>query len=334
MSDVVLIETDYDLRVRRQREALLAIVQGPIAEGLQQRDVTEVIVDPDGTVLYDYLFGEMEARGRVARARLEAIIVGISGLLDKPIGFGLVQGELVLDGSRIQAWLPPVSPNGPSLVIRKHRRQGVDGWPSLTLDDYEMPAPWRETLETMIDERQNLLIVGSTGSGKTTFAGAFLARVTAKSRVRIVTIEDTAELNITNALSYLPLHSTDSGEKKQITQRMLVKSAMRALPHWLVLGEVRDEAAIDLVEAAGTGHPGVSTVHGGTLEQGLTRVLQLCGRAISPEMVADAFPYVLLMRREPSGPRRVAALAKVSCWRNGRFQFEPLSPNDGKDSTE
>jgi Flp pilus assembly CpaF family ATPase len=323
------VGSDYAESVRRQREQLMAAVEGPIAEGLAQRDVTEVIAYPNGIVCYDHLYGTLERVGDIRRARLEGIIVSIAGLLKKKLNEGVLQGELVLDGSRIQAWMPPVSPTGPGLVIRKHRKQGVD-FPALTLDDYDIPPLWRETLETISAERLCLLIVGSTASGKSTFAGAVLNRITTtQPEAAIVTIEDTAELYCSSEY-YLPLHSTED-----VSQRMLVKTAMRARPDWLILGEVRDEAAIDMIMGLGTGHPGFSTVHGGSIEQGLTRVRQLTrlggDDTISPEMVSDAIQYALLMRREPAGPRRVAAMAKVLGWRDGRYQLEYL-PAQVKDN--
>jgi Flp pilus assembly CpaF family ATPase len=321
----LLEESDYEVGVRRQREALLAAVEGPISDGLAKTDVTEVIVDPDGSVRYDYLYGTLERQhAQVRPAQLERVIVSIAGLLRKKIANGLLQGELVLDGSRVQAWLPPVSPAGPSIVIRKHRKQGVDGWPALTVEDYSLPTSFRATLEKIVTERENLLIVGSTASGKTTFAGAFLNLISQSyPHDRIVSIEDTAELYCLSE-SKLQLHATDD-----VSQRDLVKTGMRARPDRLILGEVRDEAAIDMIMGLTTGHAGFSTVHGGSLDHGLTRVRQLSRMGgedtVSPEMISDAIQYVLLMRREPSGPRRVAGIARVLGWRDGRYQLEHIA---------
>lgn len=316
--------TEYELRVRRQREALFDAVEGPIADGLARNDVTEVIVDADGSVWYDHLYGTLERQAVDVRpAQLERIIVSVAGLLDKKIATGVLQGELVLDGSRIQAWLPPVSPAGPAIVIRKHRKQGVDGWPALTIADYSLPTGFSAALERIVVERHNLLIVGSTASGKTTFAGAFLNLISCiYPRDRIVSIEDTAELYCVSE-SKLQLHATDD-----VTQRDLVKTGMRARPDRLILGEVRGEEAIDMVMGLTTGHAGFSTVHGGSLEHGLTRIRQLTRLGgedtVSPEMISDAIQYVLLMQREPSGPRRVAGIAKVLEWRDGRYHLEPI----------
>lgn len=321
----VALANDYEERVRRQREALLSVVEGPIADGLARNDVTDVLVDPGGAVWHDHLFGTLErVQPDVRPSRLEAIIRSIAGLLKKDVASGLLEGELALDGSRIEACLPPVSLGGPTLVIRKHRKQGVDGWPALTLTDYPMAATFRATLETIVRERLNLLIVGSTSSGKTTFAGAFLNLVsTIYPRDRIVTIEDTAELYCISECR-VQLRATED-----VSQRDLVRAAMRLRPDRLILGEVRDAAAIDMVMGLTTGHPGFSTVHGETLEHGLARVRQLTRLsgedAVAPDMVSDAIQYVLLMRRDPAGPRRVAGMAKVLGWRDGRYQLEHIT---------
>ena len=316
---------DYEMGVQRAREALLYAVEGPIADGLARPDVTEVIVDPNGSVWYDMLFGTLEKQpASVSRDRLTSVILGIAGLLGKKVTTGLLEGELPLDGSRIQAWLSPVSIGGPALNIRKRRKQGEDGWPALTLADYEMSSAVRETLDMIVDEHLNLIIVGSTSSGKTTFGGAFLHRIsTMYPNDRVVTIEDTEELYCTSE-SWLPLHST-----ADVSQRDLLRTGMRARPDRLVVGEVRGSEAIDMVMSMNTGHSGFSTIHGGSVAGGLTRVRQCCRLGgedtIEPSMVADAIQYGLLMRRVPSGPRTVAALEKVCGYERGRFQLEPVA---------
>ena len=316
---------EHDLRVARERAALYAAVDGVIADGLADASVTEVIVDPNGAVWYDRLYGSLERqRGRDLPSRqVTRIITGIAGMLSKSIRDGILEGELLLDGSRIAAWLPPVCP-APSISIRKHRKQGVDGWPALTLEDYELSPLYRRALYMMAEERRNVLIVGSTGSGKSTFAGAFLNAITTLFPTdRIVTIEDTSELYC-QAQSWLALHATPT-----ISQRMLLKTAMRARPDRLILGEVRDETAIDMIMGLTTGHAGFSTIHGGSCLHGLTRTLQLTRlngeNTVSPEMISDAIDYVVLMKRDTSGRRAVADLQRVLCWRKNHYHIEPVT---------
>ncbi len=184
----------------------------------------------------------------------------------------------------------------------------------------------RDAFDAIIYERLSLLIVGSTSSGKTTFAGAYGRRlIELWPAARVVTIEDTQELSVESARSYLPLHTSEN-----VSQRDLVRTGMRARPDVLVIGEVRGPEAIDMIMSLGTGHPGFSTVHGGSCRGGLTRVRQLCrlgdgGDTIGAEMIADAIQYVALMRRLPDGSRIVASLEKVCGFENGRFQLDPVT---------
>jgi Flp pilus assembly CpaF family ATPase len=322
--------SDYDIRVQRERGDLLAAVDGPIAHGLADNSVTEILVNPDGTVLHDKLFGKMEIqRARMHPARVEGVIATIAGLLKKPLspemgGDWTLEGELPFDGSRIEALLPPVSPRGPVLSVRKHRKQGVDGWPALTLDDYDICQSYRETLDRIIEEQLNLLIVGSTSSGKTTFGGAVLNRVTKLYEDdRIVTAEDASELYC-ESRNYVDLHTTP-----EVSMRALVKHSVRLRPDRFIIGEVRGIEAIDMITGMGTGHSGFSTVHGPTIAGGLARVhylTRLDGNAtLAPEAIVDAIDYALLMKRDPvSGSRYVADLAKVADFRASRFLTEPV----------
>jgi Flp pilus assembly CpaF family ATPase len=300
--------------------ALLAAVEGVIAEGLANPQVTDIIADPGGAVFFDYLDGKREKSGEVSERRLRAIIDRIAGMLGKTQddliwAGGLLEGEVPLDGSRIQAWVPPLV-HAPSLVIRIHRRQG-ENRPGI--DAFGLCPSYRDVVEHVMRQRLNALIVGSTGSGKTTLLGAMLDLIDVDDR--ILSIEDTFELYC-RSKSWLALHSTPL-----ITQRMLLKSALRALPTWIILGECRDEVAIDMVESLTTGHAGLSTTHAGSCELGLSRILQLCRGAKTPEMVASAFQYVIEMRRKPppDGSRYIHAIKEVRGYSDGRFQLTPIA---------
>jgi type IV secretion system protein VirB11 len=305
----------------------MAAVAGVLADGLADSTVTEVLTDPSGAVFYDKLFGTLERQvGRDVRPeRLTRIITGIAGLLHTPVRDGLLQGRLFLDGSRIQAVLPPVS-SGPVLSIRKHRKIG-DDFPALTLDDYEMPSAYRDALAAIVAKRENLLIVGPTSSGKTTFANAFLNYIAHTYRSdRVVTAEDTPELSCVSE-SWAPLYTTEV-----VSMRTLVKTAMRLRPDWLVVGETRDESAIDMIMGLTRGHAGFSTVHGGSCANGLTNILQLTRlggeETVSPEMVGEAIHAVLLMKRAPlGGPRYIDDFARNMGWRKKRFHLEPIPRN-------
>jgi Flp pilus assembly CpaF family ATPase len=302
--------------------ALLAAVEGVIAEGLANPQVTDIICDTSKAVTFDYLDGRREKAGEVAPQRLGAIIDRIAGMSgktqdDPQWAGGLLEAEFPLDGSRVQAWKPPLV-HAPSMVIRIHRRQG-ENRPTIAV--FAKLPSFREVVERIAEDRLNALIVGPTGSGKTTFLGAILDLIVEKhSEDRFISIEDVFEL-FCRSESWLALRSTPL-----ISQRMLLKSALRALPTWIIPAECRDEVAIDMVESLTTGHAGLSTTHAGSCELGLSRIFQLCRGAKSPEMVAAAFQYVIEMRRKPppDGRRYVHAFKEVRGYWDGRFQLTPV----------
>jgi Flp pilus assembly CpaF family ATPase len=314
----------HEIGVERSRAALYNAVEGVIAEGLSIADVTEVIVDPNGSVWFDRISTGMQRQHeKISAGKLRTIILSIAGLLGKKIADGILEGELPLDGSRIEAVLQPVSLLGPTLVIRKHRKQGVDGWPALTVMDYGLHSKMLNRLHHIVASRANFAIFGATSAGKTTFGGAMLNLISVMyPQDRVITIEDTAELYCISE-SYLPLHATE-----QVSQRQLVKAAMRLRPDSLIMGEVRDDAALDMVSALGTGHRGFTTVHGGSFQAGLNRIRQLCRwkgeTTIDPGMIADAIPNLIQMARMPDGKRMPVAIAEVKGWRDEKFILEPL----------
>jgi Flp pilus assembly CpaF family ATPase len=326
-------DTIYDEDVRRNRDALYNAVEGAITRGLEDADVTEVIADPSGRVYFDTIAsGIVPTPFTMSPSKLTAVIVSIAGLLKVSLAEtgGILEGEMPFDGSRIEGILPPVAINGPTLVIRKHRKAGRDGWPDLTIADYELPSQFENVLQEIVTERQNFAVVGATSAGKTTFGNAMLNLVSViYPTARVITIEDTAELDCKSA-SYLGLHSSE-----KVSQRRLVKAAMRLRPDWLVMGEVRDDAALDMISALGTGHPGFTTVHGGSFAGCFSRIRQLCKwkgeNTIDPEMISDAIPYVILTERLASGKRTPTAIGKAERWDGSRYHFTTLAQL-GRDS--
>jgi type IV secretion system protein VirB11 len=157
--------------------------------------------------------------------------------------------------------------------------------------------------------RKNLIIAGGTGSGKTTLATAVLALM-AETGERLVTIEDTPELQCT-APNHLALYTREG----VATMQQLVKETMRCRPDRIIVGEVRDGAALDLLKAWNTGHPGgLCTLHANGAAQSLTRLEQLVQEAVVTvprALIADAVDLIVYLERTPRG-RRVYSLAAVT----------------------
>jgi type IV secretion system protein VirB11 len=172
----------------------------------------------------------------------------------------------------------------------------------------------------------NIVISGGTGSGKTTLANAIIAEIVAASPDdRMVILEDTAEMQCAaeNAVS---LHTSDA-----IDMARLLKSTMRLRPDRIIVGEVRDGAALTLLKAWNTGHPGgVTTIHSNTAMSALRRLEQLTAEASQQpmqEVIGEAVDLVVSIERTGKG-RRVRGVIHIEGYRNGRYQTEHYAQID------
>jgi type IV secretion system protein VirB11 len=237
----------------------------------------------------------MKSIGEMSCSQAENILCTVASLLgtvatrDRPI----VEGELFLDGSRFEGLLPPVV-EAPAFTIRKR------AFLIYSLNDYVRDGIMTESdaifLKSSVKQKQNILVVGATGSGKTTFCNALLREIaTSDSDSRIVLIEDTRELqcSIKNQLS---LKTSDS-----VTITQLLRACMRLRPDRIVVGEVRGPEALALVKAWNTGHPGgVTTIHANNATAGLLRVEQLMQEANVPvirEVIAEVINIIVSIQR-------------------------------------
>jgi type IV secretion system protein VirB11 len=173
-----------------------------------------------------------------------------------------------------------------------------------------------------------VLIAGGTASGKTTLVNAVLEEIaTACPGDRIVVLEDTVELQC-SAPDCLALRTSES-----VRLRDLVKAALRTSPDRIVVGEVRDEAALDLLDAWQTGHPGgVATLHANDPLSALHRMDRLAQRANAgpqAQLAGDAIHWVVMIAGGSAG-RRVTEVARVDGYQGGRFLVEPISPLTGR----
>jgi P-type conjugative transfer ATPase TrbB len=316
---------------QRRLAELERVFGGEIGALLALPDTTEVLVNPDGQIYVDRMYAGMKPIGvKLHPDDTMNAIMTVAGELRVTIDeeHPWLQGELPLDGSRLQAWIPPVV-TSPTLVIRKHRRQGVDGVPALRIEDYirdgAMPEKFADHLRSAVREHLNVLIVGSTSSGKTTFGGAYLNLITALCPDdRIITIEDTFELYCVSP------NRVALRESPHASMRLLLQHSLRARPDRIIFGEVRNEAAHDLVMAWNTGHNGgFCTIHGNGIADAFDRLetlVELAGYPLSPRRIANAVQIIVCMRRAQSGARRVEEFAYVRGWKNGEYQLERVSP--------
>ncbi|CAG9931744.1 Type IV secretion system protein VirB11 [Candidatus Nitrotoga arctica] len=254
-----------------RRVRMLRTAMGPdIAKALNDPDVVEVMLNPDGSLWVDRLGSGREPLGiSLTPADGERIIRLVAAHVHAEVHAGkpLLSAELPETGERFEGALPPVTP-GPVFALRK-RAVGL-----IRLDTYVadgiLTEAQAEFLRTAVRERQNILIAGGTSTGKTTLANALLDEIAATGD-RVIVLEDTVELQCT-ARDHVPLR-TRAGI---VTMAELVRSTLRLRPDRIVVGEVRGAEALDLLKAWGTGHPGgIATVHAGSAAGALLRLEQL-----------------------------------------------------------
>ena len=292
----------------RSARMLRTAMGGAISEWLSDREIIEIMLNPDGRLWVDRLGFGMEDSGETLSAadgeriiRLVAHHVGaeVHGAAPR------VSAELTEGGERFEGLLPPVVA-APTFAIRK---------PAIavfTLGDYVesgiMSAGAADMLRAAVRDRCNILVAGGTGTGKTTLTNALLAEL-AGSTDRIVLIEDTRELQC--AAPNLVAMRTKDGVASLSD---LVRSSLRLRPDRIPIGEVRGSEALDLLKAWGTGHPGgVGTIHAGSALGALRRMEQLIQEAVITvprALLAETIDLVVVLVRDGTG-RRLSELAGV-----------------------
>ena len=239
------------------------------------------------------------------------------------------------DGSRINAVVPPVAVDGPLLSIRKFSRIPFN------LDRLvaggTLTAPAAELLRHVVQARLNVIISGGTGSGKTTMLNAMSRAIDADER--IITIEDAAELQMQQPqVARLETRPPNAEGRGEITQRDLVRNALRMRPDRIILGEVRAGEAFDMLQAMNTGHDGsMSTVHANSCRDALGRLEQMIGMADIDmpvrslrAQIASAIQVVMQLERMSDGRRRLVSLQEITGMEgevitmNEIFRFERL----------
>ena len=302
---------------------MMARYLGPIVtRAFGDRDVTEVYVNPqDGHVRIDTRSrGKIDTGHRLEAARVEMFLNAVAAHLGTTLGAERprLEAELPLaefGGSRLQGFIPPLA-QGPCFTIRKPPTAVY------SLDEFVaqgvLESAYRVVLGEAVLAHENILIVGSTNSGKTTFANGVIREMTNWfPGERIVILEDTVELQCA-APDHLALRTAPGTSLAQ-----LVKSTLRTSPNRIVVGEVRDEAALDLLDAWATGHPGgCATLHASSAAGALLRLDRLAQRANVPSqlhLIAEAIHLVAVLQGGNAG-RRVADLVRVTgLTPDGRF---------------
>ncbi len=324
LAEAVLAQEAMPLSVS-ERDRLVNDVQhelfglGPLEPLLKDPTISDILVNSHDTIY-------IERRGKIEATNvrfkddehlmrvIERIVSSVGRRIDE--SSPMVDARLQ-DGSRVNAIIPPLSIDGPVLSIR---RFGSDPLKMSMLVEYKaLTKDIADMLQMVVHARLNVLISGGTGAGKTTLLNALSAYI--PENERIVTIEDSAELQLQQPhvvrLETRPPNIEGRGE---VTQRDLVRNALRMRPDRIVIGEVRGGEAIDMLQAMNTGHDGsLTTVHANTPRDALARLetmIQMTGMRLSDramrQQVASALNLVVQVARMSDGSRRVTSISEIT----------------------
>jgi pilus assembly protein CpaF len=292
---------------------------GPLEPLLRDPSISDILVNTHRNVF-------VERAGRLERVTatfqddkhllrvIDRIVSGVGRRVDD--SSPMVDARLA-DGSRVNAIIPPLAVDGPILSIRRFPAERLKADDLVTLK--AMTQPMLDFLSHCVKARLNCLISGGTGAGKTTLLNVLSSFIS--DRERIVTIEDAAELQLHQEhVARLETRPPNVEGKGAIRQRQLVVNALRMRPDRIVVGEVRSEEALDMLQAMNTGHDGsLTTVHANTPRDALTRIETMIamGSTNLPEramrqQIASAIQLVVQQTRLSDGARRVTSVAEIT----------------------
>jgi pilus assembly protein CpaF len=292
---------------------------GPLAPLMADPAISDILVNGPNQVWVER-FGRLEHTDVRFRDtdQIVRVIERIAAIVGRRIDVSAPMADLRLgDGSRVNATLPPVTIDGPTLSIRRFGRKRLrrDDLFSLGMMSKEMLA----FLDLAVRNRINVLISGGTGAGKSTLLGALSEMIPASER--IITIEDTAELILDQEhVVRMETRPPNIEGRGLITARDLVTNALRMRPDRIVVGEVRSGEALDMLQAMNTGHDGsMTTIHSNSPRDALSRLetmvlmagIDLPSRAIR-EQITSAIRLLVHVRRDEDGVRRIETVAEMS----------------------
>jgi pilus assembly protein CpaF len=292
---------------------------GPLERLLGDPTISDILVNNYKSVFVERR-GLLEFTG--IEFRDDAHLLGIIDRIVTAIGRRIDESSPMVDarladGSRVNAIIPPLALDGPCLSIRRfqHERLGAD---DLVINS-TMTQPMLELLAGCVKARLNILISGGTGAGKTTLLNVLSSYIS--NRERIVTIEDAAELQLhQDHVVRLETRRPNIEGKGAIHQRQLVMNSLRMRPDRIVVGEVRGEEALDMLQAMNTGHDGsLTTVHANSPRDALARLdtmvamsnLNIPTVAVRRQ-IASAISVVVQVSRLSDGTRKVASISEIT----------------------
>lgn len=313
--------------IRRNLDKLRREMGTTIRQAMDDPTVIEVMLNPDGSVWTDKLGIGMEYLCDMSEVQALQMLGTIAHMLGTVVNYHhpKVEGELPGDGSRVEGVIPPIVPH-PAFNLRK-KASAV-----FSLNEYIKSGRAGEEdvrlLREAISARKNILVVGGTGTGKTTFVNAVLNEMKLLTpHHRLLILEDTLELQCTMD-NFVSMRTNSD-----VSMQDLLKITMRQRPDRIIIGEVRGKEALDMLKAWNTGHPGgVCTVHANDARAGLLRIEQLISEVSENPMrdlVAEAIDMVVFLVRDPEIGPKLSELIAVEGVKDGQYVFRDLKQFDG-----
>ncbi|HEU0311068.1 MAG TPA: CpaF family protein [Sphingomicrobium sp.] len=327
VGDIVLEELDkqrHALNHAERRKLVDDVLDellglGPLEPLLKDGTITDVLVNGHDSVFVER-YGVLEPSP--VRFKDEKHLIRIIQKIVSAVGRRVDESAPMVDarladGSRVNAVVPPLALDGALLSIRKFAKVPISL--SRLIEIGSLPEQVAEVLKAVVSARLNVLISGGTGSGKTTMLNAMSAFI--DNRERIVTIEDSAELQLQQShVARLETRPANIEGKGEIVQRDLVKNSLRMRPDRIIVGEVRAGEAFDMLQAMNTGHDGsMTTVHANSPRDALSRVEQMIGMSgidiparSARAQIASAIHVVVQLSRLSDGRRKLISLSELS----------------------
>src|SRR5687767_2757236 len=292
---------------------------GPLEALLKDPEISDILVNSASQVFIERN-GRIEETGVVFRDDqhlmqiIERIVSAVGRRIDESTP--MVDARLQ-DGSRVNAIIPPLALDGPSVSIRRFRTDRLAADDLVTRES--LTAPMLAFLRGAVSARMNVLVSGGTGAGKTTLLNILSSFI--GNGERVITIEDAAELTLRQRhVVRLETRPANIEGKGHVKQRQLVINALRMRPDRIIVGEVRGEEALDMLQAMNTGHDGsLTTIHANSARDALYRLdtmvamtnLNLPERAVR-QQVSSAINLVVQVSRMADGTRKVTSISEIT----------------------
>ncbi len=305
---------------------------GPLTEVLEDKNITEIMVNSPNEI-YIEIDGQVIKDESISFIDNNHIIRTIERLIE-PLGRTIdnanpMVDSRLLDGSRINAVIPPLSTKGPVITIRKFKETmaSIEDLIRIgTLTPY-----MARFLEAAVKGKLNIIVCGGTGSGKTTLLNILSGFI--DSHERIITIEDAAELHLHQKhVISLETRVSNYDVDSEITIRDLVRNSLRMRPDRIIVGEVRGKEAFDMLQAMNTGHDGsITTLHANGAQDALNRLetmvlmsgLDIPIKAIR-EYIASAIDLVVNIERMSDGKRKITSISEIKGFKEDRIELSDI----------